>query len=424
MLAASRDSPACTEDNPRGLGGSRSCQPECDAASSGGRPRTPPASLFDLRLLGLDLPSPMPALSHGVPSPGQEGPPGSRDRPPPPNPGSSRSATWSSLPVPPPLASPVGGSHPRVCTVWVRPWGCRSQCRRQRDPRQRLPGRSCLPPRSSGRIPETFPAGVMPGSPERTPIRRGPCFALQGPGRLGRSWPAAYGALEPQRPGPRGPLGPGRARGSGPCWQSHRNSATSTESLQALLRPGARTLARPADGGRGCSPALPAAPRNGGHLWLKGAPAGAQKLLSAVGLSEAGAGAAGSLARDTLGGEAARTPPPRGSLGAGTAQTPPPGLSDGLPGLPRAPTPPAPWTPPQGPAASWAFPGPCPPKGSGAPVHVRVHPSHQRGQHAGPNGLDHGGAPGAREPAPPGPHPVASHRAHQQAADAGSPPSG
>lgn len=113
MLAVSVGSPACTEDSPRGLEGSRSRQPECEAASSGGCPPGPaPASLFNRHLDGLDLPSQRAALGHSHRPPGPPLRPRRRPASPPPNCSSSRSAAWSLRPSRTPSISAACGRGP------------------------------------------------------------------------------------------------------------------------------------------------------------------------------------------------------------------------------------------------------------------------------------------------------------------------
>lgn len=111
-----------------------------------------------------------------------------------------------------------------------------------------------------------LPPALLPGSqrpPRAHPHSTGPCLALRA--RTARpDLPRCFRGVRVSKAkaGTKWTAGPGRARGTGPAGcdgsnQSHRNSATSTESLQAPLGHGARPPAGPADGHR-LQPALPA----------------------------------------------------------------------------------------------------------------------------------------------------------------------
>lgn len=158
MLAVSVGSPACTEDSPRGLEGSRSCQPECEAASSRGCPPGPaPARLFTRRLHGLDLPSQRAALGHCHRPPG----PALRPRR---RPASPLPTAAAPAPLPGPSAHPAprgisaacgrgpAGAAPSAGDSGIHNSDCRA-------------GPSSRP---APRVPATFPSGgaaaqVMPG---------------------------------------------------------------------------------------------------------------------------------------------------------------------------------------------------------------------------------------------------------------------
>lgn len=222
VLAVSVDSPACTEDSPCRLEGSRTANQSVKPPprGRGDAPRVPRQQVCSTGIFTAltchrrAQPSATQSPAAWACAEATEGRGAPRTASPPPKRSSYSSAAWPSPPIPHPLAPLVGGPTHRLCTLWARPCGCCSQCWRQRDPRQWLP--VLRPALLSGSL-RPSPAGGHADvkqcrEPRAHPHCTGPFFARQAPGRLGRSCCAAYVASEPRGQGrPRAAEGPGPA---------------------------------------------------------------------------------------------------------------------------------------------------------------------------------------------------------------------